>query len=164
MDDSPGDVIQPVPATIARGVVYLTALILVAALAVLYFGRVPVIVSAGGRIVPEGDVVLLQSVQAGVVSAVLAKAGDRLPAGAPVVKLDGSNPALGLSALQERQRGQQEERDQLRATLALVDRILANPDQALEGTRQTVVATVGKVAELINQLEDLKGRVDGAKG
>ena len=51
-----------------------------------------------------------------------------------------------------------------KATIRLIDSILANPDSALQGTRKTVIATVGKTTELVNFLEDAKGKVDGAKG
>ena len=164
MNDSQTDLISAVPATVQRGIVYLAALILVAAMAILYFGKVYVVVNARGRIVPEGDVVLLQTVQGGVVNAVLAQVGDRLPAGAPVVRLDLSEPGMNLAELKQKRDAQNEEIRQLRATVALVDRILADPDRALENTKSTVIATVGKTTEIVNDLENLKGRADGARG
>lgn len=164
MDESEIDVITPVPATAQRGIAYLAALIVAVAIAALYFGKVYVIVNARGRIVPEGDVVLLQTVQGGVVNAVLAKAGDRLPAGAPVLKLDLSEPGMNLAELKQKHSGQSEEIARLRATVALVDRIVANPEGTLENTKRTVIATVGKTTEIVNELENLKGRVDGARG
>lgn len=164
MDDSQTELISAVPSTVQRGIVYLTAFILVAAMAILYFGKVYVVVNARGRIVPEGDVVLLQTVQGGVVNGVLAKAGDRLPAGAPVVKLDLSQPGMNLAELGQKRDGQNEELQRLQATVALIDRILADPDRALENTKSRVIATVGKTTELVNDLENLKARVDGARG
>ena len=164
MDETQPDVISPLPRTAQRGIVYLAALIVAAAMAVLYFGKVYVIVNARGRIVPEGDVVLLQSIQGGVVNAVLAKAGDRLPAGAPVVRLDLSEPGMNLAELKQKRDGQNEELRRLRGTVALIDRILADPDGTLENTRSRVIATVGKTTELVNELENLKARVDGARG
>ena len=164
MDESEIDVITPVPATAQRGIAYLDALIVAVAIAALYFGKVYVIVNARGRIVPEGDVVLLQTVQGGVVNAVLAKAGDRLPAGAPVLKLDLSEPGMNLAELKQKHSGQSEAIARLRATVALVDRIVANPEGTLENTKRTVIATVGKTTEIVNDLENLKARVDGARG
>jgi multidrug efflux pump subunit AcrA (membrane-fusion protein) len=164
MDDAQADLIAPVPATIQRGIVYLAALILVAALAVLYFGKVYVVVNARGRIVPEGDVVIVQTLQGGVVNAVLAKAGDRLPAGAPIVKLDLSEPGMNLAELRQKGAGQSEEIARVQATVALIDRILASPERALDATRNTVIATVGKTTELVNDLENMKARVDAATG
>ena len=164
MNESPSEIITPVPAAAQRGIVYLAALLLVAAMTLLYFGKVYVVVNARGRIVPEGDVALLQTIQGGVVKAVLAKAGDRLPAGAPVIKLDLSEPGLTLTEVRQKLEGQTEELGRLRATIALIERILARPEAALEGTRSTVIATVGKTTELINELENLKARVDAAGG
>jgi HlyD family secretion protein len=138
--------------------------VLLVTIGVLYFGKVYVVVNARGRIVPEGDVVLLQSVQGGVVNAVLAKAGDRLPAGATVLKLDLSEPGMTLADLRQKQQSQAEQLERVQATVALIDRIVADPENALTNTRSTVIATVGKTAELVNQLEDLKSKVDGARG
>src|SRR6188508_3305120 len=156
MDTARTDAITPMPPAIQRGIVYLAALILVVALGLLYFGKVYVVVSAKGRIVPEGDVALVQALQGGVVNAVLARAGDRLPAGAPIVKLDLSEPGMSLAELRQKREGQNEELARLQATVALIDRIVADPDKALERTRNTVIATVGKTTELVNELENMK--------
>jgi multidrug efflux pump subunit AcrA (membrane-fusion protein) len=164
MDTARTDAITPMPPAIQRGIVYLAALILVVALGLLYFGKVYVVVSAKGRIVPEGDVALVQALQGGVVNAVLARAGDRLPAGAPIVKLDLSEPGMSLAELRQKREGQNEELARLHATVALIDRIVADPDKALESTRNTVIATVGKTTELVNELENMKSRIDGARG
>jgi multidrug efflux pump subunit AcrA (membrane-fusion protein) len=164
MDAARTDAITPMPPAIQRGIVYLAALILVVALGLLYFGKVYVVVSAKGRIVPEGDVALVQALQGGVVNAVLARAGDRLPAGAPIVKLDLSEPGMSLAELRQKREGQNEELARLQATVALIDRIVADPDKALERTRNTVIATVGKTTELVNELENMKSRIDGARG
>jgi len=164
MEEARIDAIAPMPPVLQRGIVYLSALILVAALGLLYFGKVYVVVTAKGRIVPEGDVALVQALQGGVVNSVLARAGDRLPAGAPLVKLDLSDPGMSLAELRQKQQAQNEELARLQATVSLIDQILADPDQALETTRSTVIATVGKTTELINELENMKGRVDGARG
>jgi HlyD family secretion protein len=164
MDEARSDAIAPMPPAIQRGIVYLAALILLAAIGLLYFGKVYVVVTAKGRIVPEGDVALVQALQGGVVNAVLARAGDRLPAGAPIVKLDLSEPGMSLAELRQKQHAQNEELARLQATVSLIDRIVADPENALERTKSTVIATVGKTTELINELENMKARVDGAKG
>lgn len=157
------DVVAAVPSTVRRGMVYLAALMLVAALALLYFGRVYVVVNARGRIVPEGDVVLVQTIQGGVVNGVFAKSGDRLPAGAPILKLDLSEPGMTLGTLRQKRQAEAEELERMKATVALIDSIVLSPEQALERTRKQVIATVGRTTELVNELENLKGRVDGAK-
>src|SRR5215510_5447437 len=167
MDDTnnaSAHVVGEMPSLVQRGLVYLIGLVLLLSLVWLYAGKASVIVNARGRIVPEGDVVSVQALQGGVVNAVLAKAGDRLPAGAPVLKLDLAESGMSVTELQQKRDGQQDQLTRLKATTRLIDAILANPDTALQGTRQTVIATVGKTTELVNQLEDAKGKVDGAKG
>jgi multidrug resistance efflux pump len=163
-NDPSSQVIGEMPSIVQRGLVYILGLGLVVTLIMLYVGKAYVIVNARGRIVPEGDVVTVQALQGGVVSAVLVKAGDRLPAGAPVLKLDLPESGMTVSELQQKRASQQEQLERMKATMRLINAILANPDGALQGTRNTVIATVGKTTELVNQLEDAKGKVDAAKG
>ena len=162
-NDASSQVIGEMPSIVQRGLVYILGLGLVVTLIMLYVGKAYVIVNARGRIVPEGDVVTVQALQGGVVSAVLVKAGDRLPAGAPVLKLDLAESGMTVSELQQKRASQQEQLERMKATIRLINAILADPDGALQGTRKTVIATVGKTTELVNQLEDAKSKVDGAK-
>lgn len=164
MDQDSSQVVAEMPSLVQRGVVYLGALVLAAALLLLYFGKAYVIVNARGHIVPEADVVTVQALQGGVVSAVLAKAGDRLPAGTAIVKLDLAESGMSVAELRQRRDAQREQLGRLQATTALIERILQNPDAALQNTRSTVIATVGRTTELINELEDAKAKVDGARG
>ena len=163
-DEASAQVIGEMPSLVQRGLVYIVGLVIVVALVMLYIGKAYVIVNARGRIVPEGDVVTVQALQGGVVSAVLAKAGDRLPAGAPVLKLDLAESGMSVTELQQKRDGQQEQLARLKATTGLINTILENPNAALQGTRQQVIATVGKTTELVNQLEDATSKVDLAKG
>jgi hemolysin D len=167
MDDThnaSAHVVGEMPSVVQRGLVYLVGFVLMVSVVWLYVGKANVIVNARGRIVPEGDVVSVQALQGGVVNAVLAKAGDRLPAGAPVLKLDIAESGMSVAQLQQKREGQQDQLTRLKATAHLIGAILANPDTALQSTRKTVIATVGKTTELVNQLEDAKAKVDGAKG
>ena len=136
----PSEIVYEVPSVLRRGIVYLLGLVMVAAVALLAFGQVAVVVNGRGRIVPEGDVVLVQALQRGVVKAVLVRAGDRLPAGAPLVNLD-----------------------RVRGTLAFVDAILANPRRALQASPQQAVATVGEVMHFVNELENTQAKADAAE-
>ncbi len=157
-------VIAEMPSLVQRGIVYLGALVFAATLVLLYFGKAYVIVNARGRIVPEADVVTVQVLQGGVVTAVLAKAGDRLPAGTAILKLDLAESGISVAELRQKGAAQREQLARLQATTALIGRILQEPETALQSTRTTVIATVGKTTELINELEDTKAKVDGAKG
>ena len=161
--DGGSQIVGEIPSVIQRGVVYLSALVLVVTAILLYVGQTYVIVNARGRIVPEADMVTVQALQGGVVRGVLAKAGDRLPAGTTVLKLDLVESGLSVAELRQKRDAQGAQVARLHATTALIDTILADPDAALQGTRNTVIATVGKTTELINELEDAKAKADGAK-
>lgn len=54
----------------------------------LVFGKIDVVASAQGKIVPAGNVKLVQPSSAGVVRAILVKEGQRVRAGQPLVELD----------------------------------------------------------------------------
>ena len=52
------------------------------------FGRVDIVVTAPGRIVPSGQVKRVQAPETGVVVAILASEGERVEAGQPLIRLD----------------------------------------------------------------------------
>ena len=159
----PSEIVYEVPSVLRRGIVYLLGLVMVAAVALLAFGQVAVVVNGRGRIVPEGDVVLVQALQRGVVKAVLVRAGDRLPAGAPLVNLDISEAGVALTELKQRAGVERDQLDRVRGTLAFVDAILANPRRALQASPQQAVATVGEVMHFVNELENTQAKADAAE-
>ena len=161
---SESTLVSEIPSLLKRGIVYLVTLIVIATLVGLYVGKVSVVVTGRGRIAPEGDVVLVQALQGGVVNAVMAKAGDRLPAGAPILKVDVLEAGVTLSELQQKQAVYRDELDKLRTTRALIVRILADPSRMLRETPTRDLATIGNVMQLINDLENAQLRVDGAQG
>ncbi len=156
------DIVYEVPSLLRRGIVYLLCLIVVAAIGALWLGEVAVVVNGRGRIVPEGDVVLVQALQRGVVKAVMVRAGDRLPAGAALLNLDISEAGVALTELKQRAAVQRDQLDRTRATIAYVDRILANPVAALK-TAPRQAATVGTVMQLFNDLENGLDKAAGAQ-
>lgn len=158
------ETVAAMPSTVTRGVVYLVAAIVVATACLLYFGRVHMVVTGRGRIVPEGDVVLVDALQGGVVSSVLAKVGDRLPAGAPILKLDMGESGLGVAELQQKADALGEQFATLTATRRVVNRILADPVAGLQAATRSSIATVGSVAQIVNDLENLRTQVDMARG
>jgi len=75
------EVLLAVPSIIQRGVVYLISAILVASVGFLYFGKVNVIVTAKGTVVPKGEGLRVEATEGGMVTEVLAHVGERLQAG-----------------------------------------------------------------------------------
>ncbi|MDP2318392.1 MAG: HlyD family efflux transporter periplasmic adaptor subunit [Acidobacteriota bacterium] len=162
--DEQSAVVYEVPSFLRRGIVYLLALLMLVAAGVLAFGQVSVVVNGRGRIVPEGDVILVQALQRGVVKAVLARAGDRLPAGAPLLNLDISDAGVALTELKQRSTVQHEQLQRIRATIAFVDRVIADPKGAVQASPQQGVETVGEVMHLVNELENMQAKADAAEG
>lgn len=78
---------RPVSPT-ARVTAWLLLGLLAAALLWLVLGRVDVVASAPGKLVPADDVKLIQPGAAGIVHAILVRDGQRVRAGQPLVELD----------------------------------------------------------------------------
>jgi multidrug efflux pump subunit AcrA (membrane-fusion protein) len=79
--DERSELIVPPPPVIQRGALGLIAGALLITLIVLYFGKTSVVVPATGRIVPEGDIRVVEALEGGVVSRVAVQPGDRLKKG-----------------------------------------------------------------------------------
>ena len=97
MADEKTALIARMPANIARGVIYLVASAVVVTLAILFFGRVQTVVETTGTILPRGNIYSVRADQQGVVREVVAAPGDRLPAGAVLMKLDSSTVTMPVA-------------------------------------------------------------------
>jgi hemolysin D len=125
------EIVPEVPARLVRRGIYLIATAVVVAFALLYFGKVPVAVTAYGKVVPERDPLTLRALYGGVVRSIRARPGDRLAAGAPIATLDVQAAATDLASLRRTHQLQQAQLESARASLAEVDRILATPGVAV---------------------------------
>jgi len=150
------------PVLVRRGTVWLLAsgVLLVAGL--LYFGRVHVVVAAVGKILPEGDVVIVQALRPGIVNAILARAGDRLEAGAVIARLDTSESGAALAELNGRLRLQESTLGPVRDTLTMANQALTNPDTFFSGSTQRL-PTLGNTMQMILAVGEAKSKLDGAK-
>lgn len=83
-----------------------TAWVLMIGLAVtilwLFVGRLDIVASAPGRLIPVGNVKLVQSATSGIVRAILAEDGQHVRAGQPLVELD---PTISSADKEEATRG-----------------------------------------------------------
>jgi multidrug efflux pump subunit AcrA (membrane-fusion protein) len=128
----------------------------------LYFGRVYVVVTAAGKILPEGDVLIVQALRPGVVNAILAHAGDRLEAGAVIARLDTSESGAllaeqrGKLSLQERMLGP------VHDILTMVNQVMKDPNAFFNGNTK-LLPTVGNTMQMILAVGDAKSKLDGAK-
>ena len=150
-------VVAAIPGILSRGTIYLIGLVLIATFGLLYFGKVHVVVAAKGRLIPEGDLVMVQALQSGAVNAVLTHAGDRVAKGAALIKLDVSESGVNLADLQRKQDLQRAQRDAQRTALAEVERIVSDPRAAA-----ATAGSGGAAAQLIASLENARLKLDTA--
>lgn len=88
---------RPVSPTL-RATAWILTIGLIATVLWLLLGRVDVVATASGRIIPTGDVKLVQSADNGTVRAIYVQDGDRVHQGQPLVDLD---PTLVGAALEQ---------------------------------------------------------------
>jgi multidrug resistance efflux pump len=121
------EIVPEMPARLVRRGIYLLATAVALTVALLYVGKVEVAVSANGAIVAERDALSVLARYGGVVRSVRARAGDRLPAGAPIATVDVQASAVDPASLARTHQGQQAQLESARASLMEIDRLLANP-------------------------------------
>lgn len=117
--DSPlnvSEVIEGLPWWAARGLLYLIASAVFAAVVWAGLSRIDVVVEARGALLPEGYVRPVQTQSGGAVQQVFVREGDAVLRGQPLVQLDGAQLRTRLTKLREELATS---RDQLRQTLAL---------------------------------------------
>lgn len=95
----------------------LLALLLVAALW-LYFGQVDVVVSASGRLIPQGHAQIIQPFEEGVISAIKVKEGELVKKGQVLVTIDPSIVEPTLISLQQDLQLTTLEMDRIQAALS----------------------------------------------
>jgi multidrug efflux pump subunit AcrA (membrane-fusion protein) len=156
------DLLAEMPPQVERGVIYLIGLAVLVTACLLYFGKVHVVVAGKGKILPEGDVLTVQSLQSGVVNAVLARPGDRLPAGAPIVRLDVSERGMNLADLKRKLEIDQNQLVTMREAAVQLNRILADPDRGLSDRRPGAALT-GTAMQVTNNLENALMRLESAR-
>ncbi|HYN54124.1 MAG TPA: HlyD family type I secretion periplasmic adaptor subunit, partial [Methylotenera sp.] len=84
----------------ARKILYLIALILLTLIVWAYFAKVDEVTRGEGRVIPSKQVQIIQSLDGGIVTAILVKEGDNVVAGTPLVRIDETR---AVSSLRENQ-------------------------------------------------------------
>jgi hemolysin D len=102
---------------LARVVFWLVVAALVFFVFWAYLGRVDVVVTARGMVIPEGEVKVLQPLDAGVVSAILCREGDPVKKGQVLMEIDPSTMAPELDSRRRNLRLIELEKSRLRAHL-----------------------------------------------
>ena len=84
----------------AKKLLYFIAFILVGLIVWAYFAKVDEVTRGQGRVIPSKQVQIIQSLDGGIVSAILVKEGDTVTAGTPLVRIDETR---AVSSLRENQ-------------------------------------------------------------
>jgi multidrug resistance efflux pump len=154
-------IIAGMPAQMARSVIYLVGSAVVITLAILFFGRVQTIVETTGTLMPHGNVHSVQAGQGGVVLEVLAAPGDRLPAGAVLMRIDASDTGLALAQARNDRAVDEEQLRVLRASLERINRVLASPGRS--GAEAIGVAVSASTYTVLKNLEPARIQLDAAE-
>lgn len=125
------EMLEAAPPYLQRGGIYLLSGITLVCLSLLYFGQVHSVVTAPGVIVPQGESIPVQLLESGIAAEVLAQPGDRLPAGAPILRIERNRSGLSLAALERQAALQAQQFAALRADSAALAGILAAPEATL---------------------------------
>jgi multidrug efflux pump subunit AcrA (membrane-fusion protein) len=95
------DVIAGVPWWVSRGLLYIIISFVLAAFVWAALSKVDEVSEARGTLVPEGYVKPVQAAGAGIVQSVLAREGDKVEIGQPLVQLDATEMRTRLHKLRE---------------------------------------------------------------
>ncbi len=85
----------------------------------MYFGKVDIVVSARGKVFPQGEIKVLQPLETGVVSSILVQAGDFVKKGQVLMEINPSTIEPQLSSMQENLERVRLERGRLAATTGI---------------------------------------------
>lgn len=115
---------------------YLVGFMLACLLGWCYFGRLDIIASAEGRLVPQGFVKIVQPAEAGVVGEILVREGQRVAAGQVLMRMDAQLLSADRRALESEIRARSLQLRRIDAELA------ALPLQAMPGDDVALFAQI----------------------
>ncbi|MBF0101806.1 MAG: HlyD family efflux transporter periplasmic adaptor subunit [Desulfobacterales bacterium] len=145
------EIMAEIPHVAQRGILYLTCLGVFVGSVFLYCAKIHVVVTARGKIIPQGERFLVQAYESGIVNQVLAQPGDRLNKGDPILKIDRIQSDVDISAKKRKLELLTIELNEFNSALTMIQTILHNPEHFLKKD-QPVIAS-GNIVTLINQLK-----------
>lgn len=89
------------PNPLGRLFLWILLTLMVLVIAWMYFAKVDVVVSARGKVVPDGDLKVLQPFEIGVIRKILVKEGDYVKEGQVLVEID---PTVEVADIQGKER------------------------------------------------------------
>lgn len=156
--DQLSEVLEEVPSLIQRGTIYIISAAILIMLALLYFGKVYVVVSVKGTIFPEGEAIQVLALASGVTTQVLAEAGDHLLKGTPIIKFSHQQSDLDLASMQRNFKLQQNQLNAAQEAALVVKEILSDPERFLSSNKKILItgSTMQVIASLKKAWLDLQ--------
>jgi HlyD family secretion protein len=155
------ELIAGIPQMLERGIIYLVLAALLIVFPILYFAKVNMVVEAKGKILPEGDVISLQPGQGGMLVRLLAHAGDRLMAGAPLAAIDVSEAGLNLAQVTNKLALDEAQVVLLQKSVARLTAVVADPRLVLGGAAGDAI--LGAAYQGLNTLQNAQLKLDAAQ-
>lgn len=117
LDHTPevSDILAELPWWVSRGLLYLIVGFVAVALLWAYFSVIDVVIEARGKLIPEGDVRLVQAAAAGVVQFVRVREGDTVARGQTLLQFDTTELRTRSNKLRDELMTSQEQLRQLSA-------------------------------------------------
>lgn len=128
-EEDQSEVIDPPGRLLERAAIYIGLGMVVCALVILSVGQVDVIVKARGQMVPEQELIPIQSRNTGVLASVNITLGDTVEEGSVIATLGGDVAEADLQALERRIALQEQEAERRRAEVAATAELLEDLDQ-----------------------------------
>jgi hemolysin D len=127
---------------VGRAILWIVFAIIFFGIAWLVFAKVDVVVSARGKVIPTGEIKILQPIETGVISKILIKEGDYVKKGQVLMQID---PSVTQTSLDSKQKDLEVLNLQIQRLEALIqDKPLIMKDSSLEGLEQQRVYTIQK--------------------
>ncbi len=114
------EVVETPPSPAGRALIYILCSLFVIALAWSYFGKVDLIATAQGKIIPGGKVKVIQPLEIGVVSKIDVHEGQRVKAGDVLIEIDPTESRAEAQRLAQELNDHEVEAARLEATVRAV--------------------------------------------
>lgn len=133
---------------LGRSILWIIIAVIVFGALWLFIGKIDVVVSARGKIVPSGEIKILQPIETGVISKILVKEGDSIKKGQVLMQID---PSVTQTSLESKKQDYQVVKMEAKRLRALIGNKKFTP-------KDSNFSTISKEQEklFIHQLKNLK--------
>jgi multidrug resistance efflux pump len=160
------EVMNTVPSVVQRGGIYLISVAVGLTSILLYFSKVPVWIDAQGNIVPETDNILVTATKSGIVTAVMAQAGQRLAKDASLLEIRPTrSDTTARAASQQLQTWQTLQQRELEITqgkiqLARLELQLKSQTKIDEANHQDIISLTEQIQDLQTEIAQIKTEIE----